>query len=439
MEHVQSSQHRNSRGYLVVRGGLDGHGGDTKMHPSQLFYCGQNQQECRCNGCDGVCGPTNGCPCNSCVELVNFKVNKLQHLCRKGTVANESVIGQENIKVTDLYYCGRTKNQCYCGLCDGVCGPNGCPCFDCLELVGLKVNRLGHFSKRGFVGIVAIHLGKPSSELFYCGRVKETLVCKICVGVCDPTNGCPCVDCFKLSEFKINRVGDVCHKGNSMINGGHTGTPCKDLFYCNKAKMQCHCGNCNGNCGPTNGCPCFDCLELVGMLVLPARFTMRICKRLPTCPCQICRNYTRQVRNSHGNIAVKGDMGGYGGHTNIDSGKLYYCGIVHNDCLCGSCDGRCGPTNGCPCSSCIKLFLDEMPPSWKKPTSILPADNSSGSSSSSARSTEENKCVICLDNDKTTLLVPCGHYAFCKLCANGIVECAICRARIEKRVKVFES
>lgn len=331
----------------MVRGGSDGQGGDTKMHPSELFYCGENRQECRCYGCDGVCGPTNGCPCNACVELVNFKVNKLQHLCHKGTVANESVVGQGRINVTDLFYCGRRKNECYCGTCDGTCGPdNGCPCTDCLQLVDIKVNRLGHFSKKGLIGS-ALHLPTSASELFYCGRVKSQSICGICTGLCDPTNGCPCVDCFMLSDYKINRLGDVCRKGNYMTNGGLTETPCNDLFYCNKPKMQCHCGTCDGNCGPSDGCPCFDCLELVGMLVLPKRFTVRICKRSPaTCSCPICKNYERQARNSHGNVAVKGDVGGYGGHTNIDSGALYYCGIVHNECNCGSCDGRCGPTNG---------------------------------------------------------------------------------------------
>lgn len=59
-------------------------------------------------------------------------------------------------------------------------------------------------------------------------------------------------------------------------------------------------------------------------------------------------------------------------------------------------------------------------------------------STPSTDSSNESCCVICWDSQKTTILVPCGHYAFCQACADGIVECAICRARIEKRVKVFE-
>ena len=29
---------------------------------------------CRCGKCDGQCGPSNGCPCNACVELVGYVV-----------------------------------------------------------------------------------------------------------------------------------------------------------------------------------------------------------------------------------------------------------------------------------------------------------------------------------------------------------------------------
>lgn len=345
---------QNSRGSFVIEGGSKGHGGDTAMLPSELFYCGQFRQECRCYGCDGFCGPTSGCPCNACVELVNLRVNKSGYLCRKGTIGNVPVIGQKNIKATDLFYCGVMKNQCYCGCCDGMCGPNGgCPCFDCLELVDMKVNQLGHFCKRGPVNVIAFHLNRPSSELFYCGNNKIEFACGICVGICDPTNGCPCNHCYTLSKSKYNRLGDICHQGTYMtIVAGHTGMPCKDLFYCNKPKNQCHCGNCDKNCGPNNGCPCFDCLELLGLSVLPKTHTIRICKRKTSvnawqeCPCDVCKNYDHQTRNSRGDIAVKGDVGGSGGDTNIESKNLYYCGVVRYECRCGQCNGRCGPTNG---------------------------------------------------------------------------------------------
>lgn len=30
--------------------------------------------QCRCGACDGVCGPSSGCPCDACVELSGLRV-----------------------------------------------------------------------------------------------------------------------------------------------------------------------------------------------------------------------------------------------------------------------------------------------------------------------------------------------------------------------------
>lgn len=47
-----------------------GLGGDTGLPPNQVYYCGRQMNQCRCGQCDGVCGPTNGCPCNACKALL---------------------------------------------------------------------------------------------------------------------------------------------------------------------------------------------------------------------------------------------------------------------------------------------------------------------------------------------------------------------------------
>jgi hypothetical protein len=40
---------------------------------------------------------------------------------------------------SEVWYCGKRKNQCRCGRCDGQCGPaNGCPCRDCAELLVMQ-------------------------------------------------------------------------------------------------------------------------------------------------------------------------------------------------------------------------------------------------------------------------------------------------------------
>lgn len=53
----------------------------------------------------------------------------------------------------------------------------------------------------------------------------------------------------------------------------------------------------------------------------------------------------------------------------------------------------------------------------------------------------DESCSICLDAKKNALFVPCGHLSACFPCAQLILSsaqrCPVCRARIEKVVKVF--
>jgi hypothetical protein len=54
----------------VVHLGSGYYGGDTGLHPRQIYYCGRRKNQCRCGKCDARCGPTNGCPCNACKKLL---------------------------------------------------------------------------------------------------------------------------------------------------------------------------------------------------------------------------------------------------------------------------------------------------------------------------------------------------------------------------------
>ncbi len=44
---------------------------------SNVFYCGRRMNQCKCGRCNGVCGPTNGCPCDSCDKIDHIDVNAL--------------------------------------------------------------------------------------------------------------------------------------------------------------------------------------------------------------------------------------------------------------------------------------------------------------------------------------------------------------------------
>ncbi len=51
----------------------------------------------------------------------------------------------------------------------------------------------------------------------------------------------------------------------------------------------------------------------------------------------------------------------------------------------------------------------------------------------------ENKvvCLMCLDNDRDTLLNPCNHYALCNNCANLLDNCPVCRVPINNRINIY--
>ena len=53
-------------------------------------------------------------------------------------------------------------------------------------------------------------------------------------------------------------------------------------------------------------------------------------------------------------VKLGGGEGGDGGFTNLSPSKIWYCN-TQKDCKCGKCNGRCGPTNGCPCEDCYPL------------------------------------------------------------------------------------
>lgn len=50
--------------------------------------------------------------------------------------------------------------------------------------------------------------------------------------------------------------------------------------------------------------------------------------------------------------------------------------------------------------------------------------------------TDDYLCQICFTNKITTCLTPCGH-TFCIKCSEKMIDCANCRSRVEKKIKMF--
>ncbi|XP_078612898.1 baculoviral IAP repeat-containing protein 7-like isoform X2 [Branchiostoma floridae x Branchiostoma japonicum] len=52
---------------------------------------------------------------------------------------------------------------------------------------------------------------------------------------------------------------------------------------------------------------------------------------------------------------------------------------------------------------------------------------------------EERCCKVCMDREVELVFLPCGHYACCVPCGEGMQECPMCRACVESKVKVYMS
>jgi len=53
------------------------------------------------------------------------------------------------------------------------------------------------------------------------------------------------------------------------------------------------------------------------------------------------------------------------------------------------------------------------------------------------RTENDMTCKVCLTNEKSVAFDPCGHVCTCERCASKIDKCPICRAPIDKKIKVF--
>src|SRR3990167_5798359 len=74
--------------------------------------------------------------------------------------------------------------------------------------------------------------------------------------------------------------------------------------------------------------------------------------------------YNSYITNDEGARVMLGDT------------RVYYCGRWKYQCRCGTCDGCCGPDNGCCCNSCFRLNtqlgLHVPTPSFAHPRVFIP-------------------------------------------------------------------
>jgi hypothetical protein len=50
---------------------------------------------------------------------------------------------------------------------------------------------------------------------------------------------------------------------------------------------------------------------------------------------------------------------------------------------------------------------------------------------------DSRRCVICLDEDKEIMFEPCRHVSTCRICAETVHACPVCRVACEDKVQLF--
>jgi hypothetical protein len=73
----------------------------------------------------------------------------------------------------------------------------------------------------------------------------------------------------------------------------------------------------------------------------------------------------------------------------------------------------------------------------RKTTTIIKEDFSYRSEPSSQNEDDDDKlCIICMNENRSHVIVPCGHMCLCENCAN-VERCPLCRVKCNIFVKVF--
>jgi hypothetical protein len=199
----------NSDGFAVSFGrGFNG--GDVNKPPEQIYYCGRKLGQCRCGTCDGRCGPTNGCPCNSCKQLTLSGGPKLDDFikCPRG---HQMVLSDR----TSGWNCDARREDGGCRGSGGTmerarwrCVNESCDFDYCGECYSFRLAKI--LAKKFVVNCEGAKATKSfdwfhtQTQRHYCGRnvgrEKYANECRDCDGKCGPSAGCQCRACFLLDN-----------------------------------------------------------------------------------------------------------------------------------------------------------------------------------------------------------------------------------------------
>ena len=180
-----------------------------------------------------------------------------------------------------ILYCGKkytNPNGCECGTCDGYCGPdNGCACPDCeytLAYILYATNKMKCEKCKN--NLIRIKLCNLLLLLSSDNKEIKFIICKKCKKQCK-YNFIQVLHCFKCnysicskcSFSNISMMNNINKKKNDIFDYNKCEFSPMNLgtIYCGKKYVKegyCLCKNCDGNCGPDNGCPCSMCSAVLG-------------------------------------------------------------------------------------------------------------------------------------------------------------------------------
>lgn len=212
-----------------------------------------------------------------------------------------------------VFYCGQLKNECRCGSCDGRCGPeNGCPCSSCL----MELMSRSYASSASTPTYAAAYPAAPASV----------------AGLPDFIN---VSDHYHTLKRFARNDGWACD-GRHLPGGCRSGcTDFRQLTHQMHHRWRC-----------MDGCDYDLCGRCVEALRRPVQ-----------------RNADgAEVHFGSGSSWARAQRLGLndrGGFAGLRCSEVYFCGRQQHQCRCGRCDGRCGPTNGCPCDACLALLHQE--------------------------------------------------------------------------------
>ena len=292
------------------------------------YYCGRHLGRAAIPGSDGRCGPTNGPQCQSCIR---YQVAQRPPDSQTSQVNDEGAEVFPGRQERHRYYCGRHLGRAAIPGSDGRCGPtNGPQCQSCIRYQVAQRPPDSQTSQVNDEG-AEVFPGRQERHRYYCGRHLGRAAIPGSDGRCGPTNGPQCQSCIRYQVAQRppdSQTSQVNDEGAEVFPGRQE----RHRYYCGRHLGRAAIPGSDGRCGPTNGPQCQSCIRY------------QVAQRPPDSqPCQV---------NDEGAEVFPGRQ----------ERHRYYCSRhLGRAAILGS-DGRCGPTNGPQCQSCIRYQVAQRPP-----------------------------------------------------------------------------